>query len=140
MRNDRMAVYMAETLPLMDALGVEYAMGTGSLAAGAVAGARAFADGAGRHGAAAVVPPPAAAAPASRYHRSSRDDDNDDDDDDDGGRIVVPTSPVRGKAAGAPGAGAPMMTATAAVALSLAASPFGPGAAGGMARANGSSK
>lgn len=51
MRMDRLSVYEQAGLPLEEALRNEFARGEISLAAGAVAGAQRFADGAGRHGA-----------------------------------------------------------------------------------------
>jgi enoyl-CoA hydratase len=50
LRNDRLAAYRALDRDLPEALRVEYGYGVRSLAAGAVDGARRFAEGHGRHG------------------------------------------------------------------------------------------
>jgi enoyl-CoA hydratase len=50
MNNDRLSAYEQFGMSLDDALANEFERGTDSLAAGAVEGAKKFADGAGRHG------------------------------------------------------------------------------------------
>jgi enoyl-CoA hydratase len=50
MNNDRLSAYEQFGMSLDDALANEFERGTDSLAAGAVDGAKKFADGAGRHG------------------------------------------------------------------------------------------
>ncbi len=58
LRGDRLALLEAEGLPEEEALAVELRHGLASLEGGALDGARRFAAGAGRHGAAADPPPP----------------------------------------------------------------------------------
>jgi enoyl-CoA hydratase len=56
LRNDRRSAHLQAGLPLEQALAVEFELGIESLAAGAQAGAKRFAEGAGRHGASEAAP------------------------------------------------------------------------------------
>lgn len=134
MRNDRLATYAAEGLPMDAALRVEYTYGVASLADSAAKdGATRFAQGAGRHGAAASLPPPVApvAAPPVPSTTPSTTTPVEGREP----RLTdVESPPVRALVDAPPSYAGGIMNATSLMAISRAAAPFGMGAAGGVTR------